>query len=58
MEERRITMNEFLVIESVYGRQIIDSRGNPTVEAEVTLADGTVGRGAAPSRAHIPFRHS
>ena len=44
-------MNEFLVIESVYGRQIIDSRGNPTVEAEVTLADGTVGRGAAPSGA-------
>ena len=44
-------MNDFLVIESVYGRQIIDSRGNPTVEAEVTLADGTVGRGAAPSGA-------
>ena len=44
-------MNEFLVIESVYGRQIIDSRGNPTVEAEVTLTDGTVGRGAAPSGA-------
>lgn len=38
-------------IEKVYGREIIDSRGNPTVEAEVTLADGTVGRGAAPSGA-------
>ena len=39
----------YLEIEKVIGRQIIDSRGNPTVEAEVTLADGTVGRGAAPS---------
>ena len=36
---------------SVTGREIIDSRGNPTVEAEVMLADGTVGRGAAPSGA-------
>ena len=41
----------YLEIEKVIGRQIIDSRGNPTVEAEVTLADGTVGRGAAPSGA-------
>ena len=40
-----------LVIEKVVGREIIDSRGNPTVEAEVVLADGTVGRGAAPSGA-------
>ena len=40
-----------LVIEKVVGREIIDSRGNPTVEAEVILADGTVGRGAAPSGA-------
>ena len=40
-----------LSIEKVLGRQIIDSRGNPTVEAEVWLADGTVGRGAAPSGA-------
>ena len=36
-----------LEIEKVVGREIIDSRGNPTVEAEVYLADGTVGRGAA-----------
>ena len=41
----------YLSIEKVIGRQIIDSRGNPTVEAEVWLADGTVGRGAAPSGA-------
>ena len=40
-----------LTIEKVIGREIIDSRGNPTVEAEVVLADGTVGRGMAPSGA-------
>lgn len=44
-------MNEYLKIADVYGREILDSRGNPTVEAEVTLADGTVGRGASPSGA-------
>ena len=38
-------------IERVRGRMIIDSRGNPTVEAEVMLADGTLGRGTAPSGA-------
>ena len=32
----------FLEIEKVIGREIMDSRGNPTAEAEVTLADGTV----------------
>ena len=41
----------YLEIEKVIGREILDSRGNPTVEAEVTLADGTVGRGTAPSGA-------
>ena len=41
----------YSTIEKVYARQIIDSRGNPTVEAEVTLSDGTVARGAAPSGA-------
>ena len=44
-------MEKFLAIEKVIGREIIDSRGNPTVEAEVYLLDGTVGRGAAPSGA-------
>ena len=38
-------------IKSVIGREILDSRGNPTVEAEVTLMDGTVGLGRAPSGA-------
>ena len=41
----------FLEIISVKGREILDSRGNPTVEAEVVLDDGTVGRGMAPSGA-------
>ena len=41
----------YLEIESVIGREILDSRGNPTVEAEITLADGTVARGCAPSGA-------
>ena len=42
---------DYLQIKKVTGREILDSRGNPTVEAEVTLADGTVCRGAAPSGA-------
>ena len=41
----------YLEIEKVIGREILDSRGNPTVEAEVYLADGTIGRGCAPSGA-------
>ena len=41
----------YLEIEKVIGREILDSRGNPTVEAEVYLADGTIGRGTAPSGA-------
>lgn len=44
-------MTSYLEIEKVIGREILDSRGNPTVEAEVYLADGTVGRGMAPSGA-------
>ena len=43
-------MNNLEIIK-VVGREILDSRGNPTVEAEVTLADGTVARGTAPSGA-------
>lgn len=44
-------MNRNLQIEKVIGREIIDSRGNPTVEAEVFLSDGSMGRGASPSGA-------
>ena len=40
-----------LIITSVHAREILDSRGNPTVEAEVILSDGSIGRGAVPSGA-------
>ncbi|MFP6603602.1 MAG: phosphopyruvate hydratase [Pirellulaceae bacterium] len=39
------------LIASIHGRQILDSRGNPTVEVEVTLNDGSFGRAAVPSGA-------
>ena len=42
---------DYLKIEKITGREILDSRGNPTVEAEVYLSDGTTGRGTAPSGA-------
>ena len=38
-------------IVEVHAREILDSRGNPTVEAEVTLGDGSIGRAAVPSGA-------
>lgn len=44
-------MQEYLEIVKVHGREVLDSRGNPTVEVEVTLADGTVGRAMVPSGA-------
>ncbi len=40
-----------MIIKSVRGREILDSRGNPTVEADVTLEDGSIGRAAVPSGA-------
>ena len=40
-----------LKIKKILGRQIIDSRGNPTCEADIVLVDGTIGRGAVPSGA-------
>ena len=46
-----IEIMSYLEIEKVIGREILDSRGNPTVEAEITLADGTVATGTAPSGA-------
>ncbi len=39
------------IIQDLYARQILDSRGNPTVEVEVVLEDGTIGRAAVPSGA-------
>ncbi|MDR1401684.1 MAG: phosphopyruvate hydratase [Puniceicoccales bacterium] len=46
------------LIETIYAREVIDSRGNPTVEAEVTLRDGTVGRAAVPSGASTGEREA
>ncbi len=45
-------------ISEVYGREIVDSRGNPTVEAEVTLASGASGRAAVPSGASTGSREA
>ena len=44
-------MSKLTAIKSVHAREILDSRGNPTVEAEVSLVDGSQGRAAAPSGA-------
>jgi enolase len=44
-------MKQYLEIESVYGREILDSRGNPTVEVEVIVEGGYIGRAAVPSGA-------
>jgi len=44
-------MKQYLEIESVYAREILDSRGNPTVEVEVIVEGGYVGRAAVPSGA-------
>ena len=44
-------MKQYFEIVDVLAREILDSRGNPTVEVEVTLDDGTIGRAAVPSGA-------
>lgn len=44
-------MNNYVEIDDIYAREILDSRGNPTVEVEVLLEDGTIGRAAVPSGA-------
>ena len=44
-------MKQYLEIESIYAREILDSRGNPTVEVEVIVEGGFVGRAAVPSGA-------
>ncbi|MEQ8206224.1 MAG: phosphopyruvate hydratase, partial [Woeseia sp.] len=45
-------------ITDIHGREILDSRGNPTVEAEVRLADGTHARAAVPSGASTGTREA
>ena len=44
-------MNKNTMIVAVKGREILDSRGNPTVEVDVMLADGSMGRASVPSGA-------
>ena len=44
-------LNTYLEIDDVYAREILDSRGNPTIEVEVLLSDDTIGRAAVPSGA-------
>lgn len=46
-----MTKNEMILIDDIVAREVLDSRGNPTVEAEVILTDGTVGRAIVPSGA-------
>ena len=45
-------------IKDIIAREILDSRGNPTIEADVILADGTIGRAAAPSGASTGSREA
>ncbi|NEQ44910.1 MAG: phosphopyruvate hydratase [Leptolyngbya sp. SIOISBB] len=45
-------------IKTIYAREILDSRGNPTVEVDVTLADGSLGRAAVPSGASTGIREA
>src|SRR5512136_1766523 len=45
-------------IAAVHGREILDSRGNPTVEVDVSLADGAFGRAAVPSGASTGEREA
>ena len=45
-------------IKSIHARQILDSRGNPTLEAEVTLESGAFGRAAVPSGASTGMREA
>src|ERR1700753_439211 len=47
----QISRDEMTEIAAIHAREILDSRGNPTVEADVILADGSLGRAAVPSGA-------
>ena len=40
-----------VIIEDIHAREVLDSRGNPTVEVEVVLSDGSLGRAIVPSGA-------
>ena len=47
-------MNRYLPIRKVYAREVLDSRGNPTVEAEITVGEGIVGKDGYTGRAIVP----
>src|SRR6195952_4215213 len=49
--QHRITRSDMTEIVAIHAREILDSRGNPTVEADVVLASGAMGRAAVPSGA-------
>src|SRR6202008_989190 len=49
--QHQISRSDMTEIAAIHAREILDSRGNPTVEADVVLADGSVGRAAVPSGA-------
>ena len=51
-------MDNFILIDQIQAREILDSRGNPTVEVEVTLSDGSMGRVAVPSGASTGTREA
>jgi enolase len=55
---RRMSDSELSTIEHVHARQILDSRGNPTIEVDVGLASGAVGRAAVPSGASTGTREA
>ena len=47
---RSLTMKKYVEIEYVHAREVLDSRGNPTVEVEVFTENGEIGRAIVPSR--------
>ena len=49
-------MDKYIKIKNVIGREILDSRGNPTVEVDIILENGVTGRASVPSCA-LPSRH-
>src|SRR5699024_7803200 len=52
------TITNATEIQDIRAREILDSRGNPTIEADVILADGSMGRAAAPSGASTGSREA
>ena len=57
-QERKSTMNEYTSISSVKAREILDSRGNPTIEVEIGLLSGDIGVAAVPSGASTGTREA